>query len=87
MGNELNRVCARGPDFWKADRKECQYNPAQKIEAEALKTAGAITSELQKFSALRLADGTFWEEPGNKLYLGSYWTSSIITHSCLLVSG
>ncbi|MBW2644690.1 MAG: N-6 DNA methylase [Deltaproteobacteria bacterium] len=59
-------TCARGPDFWKVDEEECQYNPAKKIEAEALKTASAITSELQKFSALRLADGTFWEEPGNK---------------------
>ncbi|MBL7207050.1 MAG: hypothetical protein ISS67_00800 [Desulfobacterales bacterium] len=26
-------TCARGPDFWKADKQECQYNPAQKIEA------------------------------------------------------
>jgi hypothetical protein len=59
-------TCARGPDFWKAENEECQYNPAKILEAEALKTAGAITSELQKFSALRLADGTFWEEPGNK---------------------
>jgi hypothetical protein len=59
-------TCARGPDFWEADNEECRYNPAKKIEVEALKTAGAITSELQKFSALRLADGTFWEEPGNK---------------------
>jgi hypothetical protein len=59
-------TCARGPDFWKAENEECQYNPAKRLEAEALKTAGTITSELQKFSALRLADGTFWEEPGNK---------------------
>jgi len=59
-------TCARGPDFWKAENEECRYNPAKRLEAEALKTAGAITSELQKFSALRLADGTFWEEPGNK---------------------
>ena len=59
-------TCARGPDFWKAENEECQYNPAKRLEAKALKTAGAVTSELQKFSALRLADGTFWEEPGNK---------------------
>jgi len=59
-------TCARGPDFWKAENEECQYNPAKRLEAEALKTAGAITIELQKLSALRLADGTFWEEPCNK---------------------
>ena len=59
-------TCARGPDFWKADKEECRYNPAKKIEAEALKTAGTITSELQKFSALRLADGTFWEDSSNR---------------------
>lgn len=59
-------TCARGPDFWKAENEECQYNPAKRLEVEALKTAGAITSELQKFSALRLADGTFWEDPSNR---------------------
>ena len=52
-------TCARGPDFWKAENEECQYNPAKRLESEALKTAGAVTSELQRFSDLRLADGTF----------------------------
>lgn len=51
-------TCARGPDFWK--HGECRYEPAK-----ALRTAGAISSELPKFSAFRLADGTFWEDPGN----------------------
>ena len=59
-------TCARGPDFWKAENEECRYNPAKRLEVEALKTASAITSELNKFSALRLADGTFWEEPSNR---------------------
>jgi hypothetical protein len=59
-------TCARGPDFWKAENEECRYNPANRLEVEALKTAGAITSELNKFSAFRLADGTFWEEPSNR---------------------
>jgi hypothetical protein len=59
-------TCARGPDFWKVEDEECQYCPAKRFEVQAMKTAGAITSELQKFSAFRLADGTFWEEPSNR---------------------
>ncbi len=59
-------TCARGPDFWESDTKECQYNPVGKIDSRTLRTAGAINVELQRFSALRLADGTFWEEPINK---------------------
>jgi len=58
-------TCARGPDFWKVEGEQCQYNPVKRFEVEALKTASAITSELQNFSAFRLADGTFWEEPSN----------------------
>ncbi len=50
--------CARGPDFW--DRNEERYNPA-----ETLEIAGKISNEIQKFSAFRLADGTFWEDPHN----------------------
>ena len=50
--------CARGPDFW--DENQRQYKPAK-----ALETAGKISSEIQKFSAFRLADGTFWENPQN----------------------
>lgn len=58
-------TCARGPDFWKFKEEECYYNPAKEFEFENLKTIGDIASELQNFSAFRLADGTFWEEPSN----------------------
>lgn len=51
-------ACARGPDFW--DGNENRYNPA-----EMLKTTGKISSEIQKFSAFRLTNGTFWEDPHN----------------------
>ena len=53
--------CARGPDFWQADQLE--YHPAEQIE-----TASSIAGQLAKrrrFSAFRLADGTFWEDPQN----------------------
>ncbi len=56
-------TCAREPDFWNEQDKSCQYNPAEKLNI--LKTAGEISSEIQRFSAWRLADGTFWEDPYN----------------------
>src|SRR5205085_11041861 len=59
-------ACARGPDFWQAD--ECKYAPVETILAETVPSAAQINAELQKrrrFSALRLADGTFWEDPAN----------------------
>jgi len=58
--------CVRGPDFWKTENEECQYSPAKRFELEALKTAGEISGELRKFTALRLADGTFWEDQDNR---------------------
>jgi len=56
-------TCAREPDFWNEQIQSCRYNPAKILNI--LKTAGEISSELQRFSAWRLADGTFWEDPHN----------------------
>ncbi len=53
--------CSRGPDFWV--NEEHTFNPADQIHI-----ASEIDSELKKrrrFSALRLADGTFWDDPQN----------------------
>lgn len=53
--------CARGPDFWQGDKRE--YCPAAQLDIASL-----VESELAKrrnFSAFRLADGTFWEDPHN----------------------
>ncbi len=53
--------CARGPDFWQGDDRK--YRPAAQLNI-----ASTIESELAKrrnFSAFRLADGTFWEDPDN----------------------
>jgi len=52
-------TCAKGPYFWK--NQGCQYDPVDEI-----KIADSITRELHKYSALRLANGTFWEEPSNR---------------------
>jgi hypothetical protein len=65
-------TCARGPDFWDSQREECQYFPRKIFEIQALNTATKITDELNKFSVLRLADGTFWEEPSNSKDLADY---------------
>lgn len=55
-------ACARGADFWKND--DCEYAPARTIDAKSgLKTAGDIA---RAFSAFRLADGTFWEDPDSR---------------------
>ncbi|QDU59524.1 Type IIS restriction enzyme Eco57I [Planctomycetes bacterium Pan216] len=54
--------CARGPDFWHGDKRV--YEPAEQLEL-----AATIDSELAKrrrYSAFRLADGTFWEDPQNQ---------------------
>jgi len=59
--------CARGPDFWHDDERE--YNPAAQLNI-----ASTIEAELTKrrnFSAFRLADGTFWEDPNNR-YLANH---------------
>ena len=51
--------CARGPDFW--HNETYQYRPAETIE-----TAAQISKALQaRYSAFRLADGTFWDNPEN----------------------
>ncbi len=54
-------TCARGPDFWREQDGECRYNPAIMFE-----TAGAISEQIKTLSVLRLADGTFWEDPSNR---------------------
>lgn len=54
-------ACARGPDFWEAEANECRFKRSASIQA-----AADIDAELKKrFSAFRLADGTFWDDPRN----------------------
>ena len=59
-------ACAREPDFWDKNRQECKYNPAKTLTKDLLTTAGQISDEMKKFSALKLADGTFWDDPDNR---------------------
>jgi len=59
-------ACARGADFWSEPKGRLQYNTAARLNLDMLSTAGAISEEMRRFSAFRLADGTFWEAPINK---------------------
>jgi len=53
--------CARGPDFWRETERE--YNPAFTLEVSS--QISKALSDKRRFSANRLADGTFWEDPQN----------------------
>lgn len=55
--------CARGPDFWHDGRYE--YTPASTVEY-AIESAHAVGMALDaRYSAWRLIDGTFWDDPRN----------------------
>lgn len=56
--------CARGADFWEDDSTDYCYPAVPPISIQ-ISTAGVINSELRKISAVRLADGTFWDDPDN----------------------
>jgi hypothetical protein len=64
-------TCARGPDFWADEDENYHYKTVKRFEVGGLTAAAEINRELENFSALRLADGTFWEQPGNG-YLADY---------------
>jgi hypothetical protein len=55
--------CARGPDFWKNSNLE--YEPADWIDVSS-QIANALQHEkISRYSAHRLSDGTFWDDPAN----------------------
>ncbi len=55
--------CARGPDFWRGSRIE--YGPAERIEIAKQISFALDDDNLSRFSAFRLSDGTFWDDPAN----------------------
>ncbi len=56
--------CARGPDFWEGSK--VKYGPAERIEiAKQISLALGEDDRLSRFSAFRLSDGTFWDDPAN----------------------
>jgi hypothetical protein len=54
--------CARGPDFW--ENRERRYSPA--VQLDVASKVEAALAQRRRFSARRLADGTFWEDPLNQ---------------------
>ncbi len=54
--------CARGPDFWNDGQR--RYSPAEQLEVAS--RIDAALAARQRFSARRLADGTFWEDSENQ---------------------
>jgi hypothetical protein len=60
--------CARGPDFWKNSKLE--YDPAETIEVSA-QISHALQEKIARFSAHRLNDGTFWDDPKNSHFAES----------------
>jgi hypothetical protein len=69
--------CARKPDFWDSsgDEGKARYRPAEQIHEitespqQKLATAAGISDALatrRRFSAYRLAEGTFWDDPKNQ---------------------
>lgn len=60
--------CARGPDFWKQSR--AGYEPAETILLTQ-QISLALEEKINRFSAYRLSDGTFWDDPENSAFAQS----------------
>lgn len=57
--------CAAGPEFWNQRREVCEYHAADSIEDAAAISRERHLQKVGRFSAFRLATGTFWEDPEN----------------------
>lgn len=57
--------CAAGPEFWNQRREVCEYHAADSIEDAAAISRERHEQKVGRFSAFRLATGTFWEDPEN----------------------
>lgn len=54
--------CVREPDFWKEGERH--YSPAEQLDVAS--NVEVALAKRRRFSARRLADGTFWEDPRNQ---------------------
>jgi hypothetical protein len=58
-------ACAAGPGFWN-ERTECsEYVPTDSIKVATDISKACDEEKVQRFSAFRLSNGTFWEDPQN----------------------
>jgi hypothetical protein len=64
--------CARRPEFWRETKTGpvARYRPAEQMAAptgKGIETAAQIAAAFRRrFSAYRLAEGTFWDDPQNQ---------------------
>src|SRR5690606_33373256 len=57
--------CATGPVFWNTRKGAVEYAVGETIETTSEVSHALDESMSQRFSASRLANGTFWENPAN----------------------
>lgn len=57
--------CAAGPEFWDRRRGVTTYVAAESIQTASEVTRALDEMKIQRFSAFRLASGTFWDDPSN----------------------
>lgn len=57
--------CAAGPEFWDRRRYVTVYAAAESIQAASDVSRTLEEGKIRRFSAFRLANGTFWDDPIN----------------------
>lgn len=57
--------CAANADFWDDKRERPKYTPRETIQIVSEISRELDEVKVQRFSAYRLSDGTFWDDPEN----------------------
>lgn len=57
--------CAAGPEFWDARKSVAVYVAGESIETASDISRALDETKIRRFSAFRLAVGTFWDDPEN----------------------
>jgi hypothetical protein len=57
--------CAAGPEFWDSTKGEVVYRIGESITTASGVSRALDETKVHRFSAWRLANGTFWENPEN----------------------
>ncbi len=60
--------CAAGPEFWDDRRGVIVYVAAESIQAASDVARALDERKIRRFSAFRLASGTFWDDPINSAW-------------------
>jgi len=60
--------CAAGPEFWDRRRGVTVYVAAESIQAASGVARALDERKIRRFSAFRLASGTFWDDPINSAW-------------------